>query len=113
MERTFSMFLDHTQRRTTVGRTPLDEWIISSQRPPPGKTQHSQPTDIHAPGRIRTHNLNRRTDAYLHPRPRGHFDRQSYAVDILFTNHPQVKISLNYTERFDLYRAVKAIHSVY
>jgi len=20
------MFLDHTQRRTTVGRTPLDEW---------------------------------------------------------------------------------------
>ena len=25
MERTFLMFLDHTQRRTTVGRTPLDE----------------------------------------------------------------------------------------
>jgi len=22
----FTMFLDHTQRRTTVGRTPLDEW---------------------------------------------------------------------------------------
>ena len=26
MERLFSMFLDHTQRRSTVGRTPLDEW---------------------------------------------------------------------------------------
>jgi len=26
MERTFLMFLDHAQRRTTVGRTPLDEW---------------------------------------------------------------------------------------
>ena len=26
MERQFLMFLDHTQRRTTVGRTPLDEW---------------------------------------------------------------------------------------
>ena len=26
MERLFLMFLDHTQRRTTVGRTPLDEW---------------------------------------------------------------------------------------
>jgi len=26
MERIFLMFLDHTQRRTTVGRTPLDEW---------------------------------------------------------------------------------------
>ena len=26
MEYPFLMFLDHTQRRTTVGRTPLDEW---------------------------------------------------------------------------------------
>ena len=26
MERPFLMFLDHTQRRTTVGRTSLDEW---------------------------------------------------------------------------------------
>ena len=25
MERIFLMFLDHTQRRTTVGRTPLDK----------------------------------------------------------------------------------------
>ena len=26
MEHQFLMFLNHTQRRTTVGRTPLDEW---------------------------------------------------------------------------------------
>jgi len=26
MEQPFVMFLDHTQRRSTVGRTPLDEW---------------------------------------------------------------------------------------
>jgi len=26
MERIFLMFLDHTQRRTTFGRAPLDEW---------------------------------------------------------------------------------------
>ena len=26
MEHLFLMFLDHTQQRTTVGRTPLDEW---------------------------------------------------------------------------------------
>ena len=26
MASSFSRFLDHTQRRTTVGRTPLDEW---------------------------------------------------------------------------------------
>ena len=24
----FTRFLDHTQRRTTVGRTPLDEWLV-------------------------------------------------------------------------------------
>ena len=29
MEHLFLMFLDHTQRRTTVGRTPLDEWSAS------------------------------------------------------------------------------------
>ena len=28
MEHQFLMFLDHTQRRTTVGRTPLDEWSV-------------------------------------------------------------------------------------
>ena len=26
MEQPFLMFLDNTQRRSTVGRTPLDEW---------------------------------------------------------------------------------------
>ena len=26
IEHPFLMFLDHTQRRSTVGRTPLDEW---------------------------------------------------------------------------------------
>ena len=30
MEYSFLMFLDHTQRRTTVGRTPLDE--LSARR---------------------------------------------------------------------------------
>jgi len=31
--------------------------ISSSQRPLPDNTQHSQQTNIHAPGGIRTHNL--------------------------------------------------------
>jgi hypothetical protein len=30
MEHPFLMFLDHTQRRTTVGRTPLDEILGSN-----------------------------------------------------------------------------------
>ena len=51
------MFLDHTQRRSKVGRTPLDELISSSQRPLPDNTRHSQQTNIHAPGGIRTHDL--------------------------------------------------------
>ena len=38
MEQPFLMFLDHTQRRSTVGR------------PLPDNTRHSQQTNIHAPG---------------------------------------------------------------
>ena len=42
-------FLDHTQRRTTVGRTPLDEWPARrSDLYLTTHTQHSQQTDIHA-----------------------------------------------------------------
>ena len=37
----------------------------SSQRPLPDNTQHSQLTDIHVPGGIRTHNLSSRAAAYL------------------------------------------------
>jgi len=46
MASSFTSFLDHTHRRTTVGRTPLDEW--SARRPLPDNTQHSQETNIHA-----------------------------------------------------------------
>ena len=38
--------------------------------------QHSQQTNIHTPGRIRTHKLSRRAAADLRLRPRGHWDRQ-------------------------------------
>jgi len=59
MEHLFLMFLDHTQRRSTVGRTPLGRVISSSQRPLPDNTRHSQQTNIHAPGGIRTHDFSR------------------------------------------------------
>jgi len=62
----FTRFLDHTQRCTTIGRTPLDEAIDPSQRPLPDNTQHTQRTDIHASSGIRTHSLSRRTAADLH-----------------------------------------------
>jgi hypothetical protein len=38
-------------------------------------TQHSQETNIHAPGGIRTHNPSQRAAADPRLRPRGHWDR--------------------------------------
>jgi hypothetical protein len=65
------MFLDHT-RRSTVGRTPTDELISSSQRPLSDNKQHPQETDIHAPytGGIRTRDPTKRagSDTRLGPR---------------------------------------------
>ena len=57
------MFLDHT-RRTTVGRTPLDE-RSACRRDLYLTTYDSQQTNIHAPGGIRTHDLSRRAAARL------------------------------------------------
>jgi hypothetical protein len=45
IEHQFLTFLDHTQRRNTFGRTPLDEW--SARRK--DNTRHSQQKNIHAP----------------------------------------------------------------
>jgi hypothetical protein len=51
-------------------------WTTSSlQRLLPDNTQHSQQTDIHAPGGIRTHNLSRRASAdLLRLRPHSHWE---------------------------------------
>jgi len=53
-----------------VRQPPVGLWT----RPLPYNTQHSQQTDIHAPGGIQTHNLSRRAAADLHLRPRGNWD---------------------------------------
>src|SRR5215471_11985898 len=45
----------HHSRKVSSGRV-----ISSSQRPLPDNTRHSQQTNIHAPGGIRTHDLSRR-----------------------------------------------------
>jgi len=49
----FTGFLDHTQRRKTLGRTPLDEWS-ARRRDLYLATQHAQETVIHAPVRFET-----------------------------------------------------------
>ena len=51
--------------------------ISSSQRPLPDNTRHSQQTNIHTAGGIRTHDLNWRAAADLCLRPRGHWDRHT------------------------------------
>ena len=66
--------LDHTQRRATFGRTPLNEW--SFRRRDLYLTTHNTHKNIHAPGGIRTHDRSRRATVDLRLRPRGYWDRQ-------------------------------------
>ena len=76
MASSFLMFLDHTQRRITVGRAPLGE--RSARRRDLYLTKHNnhnRQTSM-PPGGIRTHDLSRRVAADLRLRPRGHWDRQ-------------------------------------
>jgi hypothetical protein len=61
---------------TTRHRTPLGEWSIRRRDLYLHNTQHSQQTNIHAPGGIRTHNFSSRADEDLRLRPRGHWDRR-------------------------------------
>jgi len=49
--------------------------ISPLQRPLPDNTQHSQHTNIHVPGGIRTHKLSRRAAADTRFSSRGHWDR--------------------------------------
>ena len=72
----FKRFLDHTRWRTTVGRTPLDEWSARRKDLYLTTLKHSRQTNIHAPGGIRTHDLSRRAAADLCLRLRDHWDRQ-------------------------------------
>ena len=82
MASSFLRFLDHTQRRITVGRTPLDEWS-ARRRDLTDSTQHSQQTNILVSGGIRTHNLSRQAAADLRLRSRGHRDWLRHVERIL------------------------------
>ena len=67
----------HTVTHTTVGTTPLEEWVARST------WQHKTLTwDIHALGGIRTHYLSRRAAADLGPH--GHWDRRIFQLQYEF-----------------------------
>jgi hypothetical protein len=68
----FLGFLDQTERRITVGRTPLDEWSACRRDLYLIITLN---TDIHASGGIRTHNPSKRAAVDPCLRSRGHRDR--------------------------------------
>ena len=75
MASSFLRFLDHTQRRITVGRTPLGAW--SARRTDLYLPTHNTHNKHPCSGEIRTHDLSRRVAADLRLRPRGHRDRRS------------------------------------
>jgi hypothetical protein len=67
-------FLDHTQRRATVGMTPLDE-CSARRRDFYLTTYNTQQTNINAPDGIRTRDRSWRAAVDLRLIPRGHWDR--------------------------------------
>ena len=70
----FTRFLDHTQRRTRVGRIPLDEWT-AWHRDLYLTTHNNQNRRISMPpGVIRNHNLSRRASLHLCLWPQGYWD---------------------------------------
>jgi hypothetical protein len=78
---------DISRFHTTTHHSQLDSSgrVISlSQRPLPDNKQHSQQTDIHDLGGIRTQNLSRRAAADLRVRPRGRWNRHSRNTGPLF-----------------------------
>jgi hypothetical protein len=82
----FTRFLDHTQRRTSVSRTPLDEW--SARRRDLYLTTHNthnRQTSM-LPGGIRTHSLSGRSAADLRLTSRCHWDRCCSSKSILSQN---------------------------
>jgi len=81
MASSFLRFLDHTRRRSTVGRTFLYEW--STRRRGLYLTTHNTHNKHPCPGGIRTHDLSRRAAADLRLRPRGHWDRHHIIYRII------------------------------
>ena len=62
-------FITHNDAPQSVGLLWTSDQLVAETS---DNTQHSQQTNIHAPGGIRTHDLSRRAAVYLRLRLRGH-----------------------------------------
>ena len=89
----FRRFLDHTQRRTTFGRTPLDKW--STRRRDRYLTTHNTHNKHPCPPLDSNHNFSRRAAVDLRLRPHGHWDRH---IRSCTRNTKYITISQNTTK---------------
>jgi len=112
----FTRFIDHTQRRTTVVRTSLEEW--SARRRDLYLTTHNtdnRKTSMYPVG-FEPHNLNTRAAADLRLWPRGHWDRQLCCIATLKLLEKWVKItklSFMYSSQFIYYFSNDMIKTSY
>ena len=67
-----SLFIIEASRSYSIGLLWMSDQSV--KRPLPANTQHSQQTNIHALGGIRTHNPSKREATDLRVRPRGLWD---------------------------------------
>ena len=72
----FATLYHNSPNYTSLHFTTLHPNTLRYTSPLPENTQHSLQTNIHAPSRIRTHDLSRQPAADLRLRPRGYWNRQ-------------------------------------
>ena len=109
MASSFLRFLDHTRRRITVGRTPLDEW--SARRRDLYLTTHNTHNRQISmpPVGFEPHGLSRRAVVDLRLRPRGYWDRlvpwiswKSNPVDPIMEHSQPMPCTILVTDRTHL-----------
>ena len=105
MASSFLRFLDHTQRRITFDRTPLDEW--SARRRDLYLTTLN--TDVHVPGGIRAHNPSKREAVDARLRSRSHWDRRTDYMDAWKKYHKTACTNLPEDEHLDIRNMSKTL----
>jgi hypothetical protein len=71
----------HSDTPHSVGLLWTSDQLVAETLP--DNTHHSQQTDIHAPGEIRTHSHSKQAAADPRLKPRGHWDRQRWVLGAL------------------------------
>jgi len=103
-------FLYHTQRRTTVGRTPLDEWSVR-RRDLYLTTQntHNRQTSMPPVGFEPTIPAGERQQTYALDREAGHWDRHGFFFNHFSESHeanfcsiPQIRTGLQPSRSFPI-----------